>query len=376
MALTIRQGRPGEWQEILDVSHASFGKPDTYFPGGWPHTYPSPRAAEWFIVCEEAGRIVGLINQTPVTVDVGGALLKSVGIGGVCVLKEARGRGIMSAMLTASNNWQRETGTVLGFLGGDRARYRRYGYEIAGQAVDASVPANYLVDVETVPLRRLRLPDARDILRCHRRASMFVRRTEEWQRLLLRRKQYVAWGNRSGPLRAYLAASKAAPQRVAELVGDRRLLIGLLKGYLRRHKLSGASVALVPGYMPHVEVAENAAGTSACVPFQVNIFDLGRFLRETAKPLGDGFRLCGITWPVRVMYTGERASFDLELRRSGALSVAPAKKGRKPDLALDAAEWVRTFFPPPGGPMVGTAHQERLLAAFRLPLAFSAWDSV
>jgi len=376
MALTIRQGRPGEWQEILGVSHAAFDRPDTYFPDGWPHTYPGPHAAGWFVVCEEAGRIIGLINQTPVTMDVGGALLKAAGIGGVCVLKEARGRGIMSAMLTASNHQQKEAGTALGFLDGDRTRYRRHGYEIAGHALNARVPAKYLGDVDPVPLRRLRLADARAILRCHTRASMTVRRTEEWQTLLLRRRQYAAWGNRTGPLKAYLVASKAASDRIVEIVGDRRMLPGLLKGYLRRHTLDGASVALVPGYSPHVELAGKAAGTSAGVPLQINIFDFGRFLRETAKPLGDGFRRFGITRRVRVRHTGEHVSFDLELRRPGALSIAPAKGSRKPDLALDAAEWVRTFFPPPGGPMVRGRHDERLLAALRLPLAFSSWDSV
>ena len=242
MALRVRTGRPDEWQEILDVSHAAFGRDKTFFPHNWPHTYPDKTAAEWFVVCEDAGKIVGTINQTPVTVDVCGVRLKAVGIGGVGVLESARLRGAMSAMLKASNAEQREAGTVLGFLGGERLRYRRYGFELAGRTTTATVRQDQVADAAPVPMRRLRVADAKDILKLYRKAPMFISRDESWQALLLRRRSYVACGNKSGPLRAYLVTPKGMPGSVCELIGDARLLPGLLKSWMKRHVLSASGV--------------------------------------------------------------------------------------------------------------------------------------
>ena len=376
MALHIRQGRPAEWQEILDVSQAAFGAGDTYFPHGWPHTYPNPQAAEWFVVCEEDGKLLGIINQTPVTVDVGGALLKAVGIGGVGVLEEARRRGVMSAMLRASNAQQRAAGTVLGFLGGERIRYRRYGYELAGRSVGATMFPKQLAGAEPVPLRRLHLADANDILRLHRKAPMFVRRTELWQRRLLRRRNFAAWGNKSGPLKAYLVTPKGSPASICELIGGARLLPGLLKAQMKRHKLGHINVHWLPDYAPHFKLGRSAGGLSVSVAQQVGIYDFARFLAQTAGPLGEGFRRFGITGRVRIEHTGEKTGFDLEPARSGPLSITPAKRKRKADLALDAAEWIRTFFPPPGGPMLEQKARPRLVAAFALPLNISSWGAV
>ncbi len=312
MALRVRTGRPDEWQEILDVSHAAFGRDKTFFPHNWPHTYPDKTAAEWFVVCEDAGKIVGTINQTPVTVDVCGVRLKAVGIGGVGVLESAR----------------------------------------------------------------LRVADAKDILKLYRKAPMFISRDESWQALLLRRRSYVACGNKSGPLRAYLVTPKGMPGSVCELIGDARLLPGLLKSWMKRHKLGQVGITFIPGYAPHAALARDAAWLQDSPAEQVGIYDFGRFLTQLANPLGERFRQFAIIGVVRVAHTGEKTAFDLKLKRSGTLSVTPATGNRKPALSLDAAGWVRTFFPPPGGQTPKSQPDARLAAAFALPMNFSGWDSV
>ena len=376
MTLQVRKGRPDEWQEILDVSHATFGRDKTFFPHNWPHTYPDKMAAEWFVVCEEAGKIVGTINQTPMTVNICGVRLKAVGIGGVGVLESARLRGAMSAMLKASNAEQREAGTVLGFLGGERVRYRRHGFELAGQTVTATVHPSQFPDADPAPLRRLRVVDAKDILKLHRKAPMFVWRDEDWQRQLLRRQNFVAWGNKSGPLRAYLVTPMETPGSVCELIGDARLLPGLLKSWMKRHKLANAGSTFIPGYGPHVGLARDAAWLQQTPATQVGIYDFGRFLTQVAGPLGERFRQFGVTDVIRVAHTGEKTAFDLELKRNGSLAVTLATGKRKPRLSFDAAEWIRTFFPPPGGTMLKSKPGARLAAAFALPLNFGVWDSV
>ncbi len=376
MTLQVRQGRPAEWKEILAVSQAAFNVDHTYFPKGWPHTYPDPSAAEWFVVCVDEGKIIGVINQTPVALRIAGVRLKAVGIGGVGVLPEARKRGAMSAMLRASNAWQNQAGTVLGFLGGERIRYRRYGYELAGERVTAMITHKQLADAEPVRMRRLTRKDAAGVLRLYRRSPLWVDRDAVWQERLLRRSGFVAYGNASGLLRAYLVIGKGAPQGVHELVGEARLLPGLLNAHLRRWKLGSIQCAWIPEYAPHVELGRNAGWMSSNAAQQVRVFDFERFLRQMAGPLGAGFRRLGVSGAVRVRHRDEGTSFDLALNRTGVLSVAPAQGKGKPDVAMDAAGWVRTFFPPPGGPMPAPRADARLLAAMALPLNFSAWDSL
>ena len=376
MTLHVRQGSPAEWKEILAASHTAFNVDRTYFPKGWPHTYPDPGAAEWFVVCEDAGRIIGVINQTPVALRIAGVRLKAVGIGGVGVLPDARKHGAMSAMLRASNAWQNHAGTVLGFLGGERIRYRRYGYELAGQRVTAMITHKQLADAKPVRMRRLTRKDAAGVLRLYRRSPLWVGRDVVWQERLLRRSNFVAYGNASGPLRAYLVIGKGAPQGVHELVGEAHLLPGLLKAHLHRWKLGSIQCAWIPEYAPHAELGRNAGWMSSNAAQQVRLFDFGRFLRQMAGPLGAGFRRFRVAGAVRVRHRDEGTCFDLTLDRTGVLSVAPAQGKGRPDLAMDAAGWVRTFFPPPGGPMLPHRADARLLAAMALPLNFSAWDSL
>ena len=132
----------------------------------------------------------------------------------------------------------------------------------------------------------------------------------------------------------------------------------------------------IPDYRPHLELGLDAWWLETRPAEQVAIYDFGRFFEQLAGPLGEGFRRFGITRLVRVRHAGEETAFDLTPGRGGALSVAPARGRREPALALDAAEWVRVFFPPPGGPMLKGDTDPNLLAALALPLTLSGWDSV
>ena len=369
MELVIRKGRAQDWDAILAVAHSAFKTCDGYFPRSWPHTYPG-RCASRFVVCEDAGRIIGVINQTPCVLSVCGQKLKTAGIGSVGVLESERKRGIMSAMLKFSDEWQRRAGTDLGILGGDRLRYRNYGYEFGGAIVASNVGERQLGHVAPVKLRKLTGHDSAAVLRIYRRTPYALARTPLWQKLLIRSDRFTAFGNAGGALRAYFVVE--GKDKVVEMAGATPLLPGMLRSHMLKAQVSGLSCHAVPGYAPHGDMLLSG-NPSATAHVHFRIFDFGAFLEKMAGPLCERLARFGVKRPVRLVETESESGFDL-LARGGRQKLKRAGTGGA-DIALDSASWVRVFFPPPGGPVAGDI-DEVLLRALELPVHISYWDFV
>lgn len=133
MAFALRNERPGDWPSIIEVMHAAFG----HTPDQWAFMYPAlygPMRGKSYphIVAEEDGRLLGSLGIYPDVLRVGRARLRNGGLGAVATIPEARGRGVMSALLTEANRQMVRSGTDVSLLGGDRLRYARYGREPVG----------------------------------------------------------------------------------------------------------------------------------------------------------------------------------------------------------------------------------------------------
>ena len=377
MKLEIRPGRPSEFKALVEATTRAFGKPKDFFTTHYVHAYPGESAAKACVVAFHDGRIAGLINQTPMLLRAGRAALKACGLGGVCASPECRGQGVMSGLLKASREWQRKDGTVLGILWGARERYRRYGFEEAGRRLLVSVAARHLQDARPVPLRPATLADAPALARLARATPVGVCRTTEWQELLLRRTNFQASCNRRGPVKAFLVVEQGNPKTVVELAGDFAAARGMLKTHLRLCRADRVQLMAYPG----TKIGDWAALHSECwantlaYSGHVCIYDLGRLLRATASELASRFRAFGVARAVRVRHRDEGTCYELRPRKTGELDVR-AVRGGNADLSLDSAEWVRTFFPPPAGPLLRTRADPRLLAALGFELLVPYWDRV
>lgn len=383
MALRFRTGNRGEWAQILRVTETAFAAKRSHFTRIYPHAYPGPEAAGRFVVCEEDGRILGAVNRTVYPLRLGSRRVAAVGIGGVCTLPEARGRGVMSGMLRLAEELGRKEGTILGVLWGDRLRYRRYGYEIAGSQSTLALTPRYLAGASAVKLRRLGMEDAAGILRLWRSSPASVDRSLAWQERLLRRSIYRAWGNAEGGLRVYLMALHEHPELLADLGGDPHLAAGAILSYMKGRRLERVEARAVRTDGAWSVLARSAVSVSQGHAGYVAIYDFGRFLEAVAPLLAQRFSAYGARLPVRLIHRGEKRAWDLADRgttlavqalpdtaRNNALAASSAR------LDLDGPAWVRVFFPPPGGPQLDGDPDPRLLSALRLPLRIPPCETV
>ena len=370
----IRLGRPDEYRTILETTGEAFGSGAEFFATEFAHTYPGPASARWCITAWRGGKLVGVINQAPMRLRVGGVKLSTAGIGGVCALPECRGQGIMSRMLLAGREHLRQTGTVLGVLSGKRVRYRRHGFEQCGVRVTADVTEEMLAADRPLAMRKVKPSDAASVARLSRKTSSSVWRTRRWQELLIARPGFQAFCNRGKRLRAYFVFRNRAPGHIVETAGEAGLIRGMLKRYMS--DLDGPLTAsLLPGGAFDRWAAEQGK-TLAGKSTQLCIYDFGRLLTALAGPLAERFRRFGIDRPVTLCHTDEGCGFELRPGASG-LVVSPASGSEKADLALDAPGWARTFFPPPEARVLATPTADpRLTAALAFDLNYPPWDGV
>ena len=100
-------------------------------------------ATDWHMRCNYAlrrnGTLVGIVGLYPITWRIGRATLRIAGVGGVSTEPQSRGTGVMGIMLEHAKSIIREQGYPLSFLGGQRQRYRYFGWERCGTTRTARI---------------------------------------------------------------------------------------------------------------------------------------------------------------------------------------------------------------------------------------------
>ena len=123
-----------DYQAIIDLAEECF--PRDRELGGmvprWGHCFRKDSIQNSLIIKDgdEVVSHVGCIDQS-VMVDSG--TIRVSGISSVSTKPSYRGRGLMTKLLKESTRFMRDQGYVLSDLGGDRVRYRRFGWERAGR---------------------------------------------------------------------------------------------------------------------------------------------------------------------------------------------------------------------------------------------------
>ncbi len=172
-----RHAEVAERSELLDLLNSVFAGAQKHpfdFARSHPYLFHDGRVGDHTIAVED-GRIIGCIGAYPFTMRIGGVEFRTAGIGQVATLPEARGRGVMSAILRSVCAELDGGGYDLAWLGGDRQRYGRFGWAGGGQvmrfefferylppapAEDAVRPLDWAVDFERFRDHVAALPDA------------------------------------------------------------------------------------------------------------------------------------------------------------------------------------------------------------------------
>ena len=92
----------------------------------------------------ENGTPAGLFALQVSEFQIAGMPLRVGWIGTVCVLPEFRGRGHLAHLMEEADRQLRVQGCALAVLGGQRQRYRRFGYELGGTQWQFTVTARNL----------------------------------------------------------------------------------------------------------------------------------------------------------------------------------------------------------------------------------------
>lgn len=134
MSIVIRNVRIEEFEEFIRFIERAFGVYKGFFPRTYPHLYrPTPEACRWAYVAEDEGRIVSHVGLYPMETVTAGVRLRIGGIGAVATAPDARGKGYMSQLLPHVIAEMRRLEYPISWLGGDRQRYGRFGWEMAGE---------------------------------------------------------------------------------------------------------------------------------------------------------------------------------------------------------------------------------------------------
>ncbi len=133
--IEISRGNASQFDEIIDFIDYVFSKASR--PHDFPTMYPAlyRRTDESMyntINLREDGIIKASLLCHPRTLSISGQELKINGIGSVATHPRERRRGFMTSIMNYCIEDMKSQGVHLSVLGGNRARYNHYGYEIGG----------------------------------------------------------------------------------------------------------------------------------------------------------------------------------------------------------------------------------------------------
>ena len=130
MTGVIRNLQVDEYETFIRFVERCFHASPGAFERWYPHIYaPTEAYCSTAYVAERAGEIVSHVGLYPIEVVLNGVTVRIAGIGAVCTAASARGEGHMTRLLYRVIEEMREQGYPLSWLGGDRQRYKAFGWE-------------------------------------------------------------------------------------------------------------------------------------------------------------------------------------------------------------------------------------------------------
>lgn len=170
--IIIQRGEAQDVNEIIDFANFVFSmahRPHD-FADLLPKCYgPGQNHADWHYLLREEEQIQAMLMSMPQVVSAEhrypGVEFLRYGIGTVSVHHRARGKGYMRQLMHQAIADMQEAGAAYSFLGGQRQRYRYYGYEHAGTKLNASLNVRNMT-MTWPSLRDLDLPGDLRLIDC------------------------------------------------------------------------------------------------------------------------------------------------------------------------------------------------------------------
>lgn len=131
MKYEIKKTEAPDYRELLKFEINVFRVPFLHL---MPKLYKDRKyCTENSRVIKSGGKIIGAYSHCPNTVYTTCGSLKAIGIASVAASRKHRNEGLMTAMMLHSEKEAIENGVDIGYLGGLRHRYERFGYIPCGE---------------------------------------------------------------------------------------------------------------------------------------------------------------------------------------------------------------------------------------------------
>ena len=151
-SIQVERARQDEREALIDLFNAAFRHDNPShidFRQLMPDLYrPCNFRGEDHLVIRDHGRPVAGLALLPLQFAVGPNVMDVAGIGQVSTHPNYRARGFMTALMKAAEAEIDRGDYVLGYLGGDRARYARFGFEATIYLWQFQLAAKDLADVD------------------------------------------------------------------------------------------------------------------------------------------------------------------------------------------------------------------------------------
>ena len=382
----ITQLKASDFDEFLPFQNRSFGSPpDRGLDWLVPTMY---RPTTWHMQCNYAirrnGALAAIVGLYPITWHAGARSLRIAGIGGVSTEPALRGAGLMSKMMTHIKQVIRDQGYPLSFLGGQRQRYRYFGWDRCGLSLKARIsPACVKHRFAGAPPVRIQLEPAdesspllSDIKALHDQQARHCDRSAERFGAFL-----CQWGNhpivargRDGKVVGYAILNRDETE-IFELLGtDSDTTFEILRALSVRRGRD--PLTLVVDGLPNelrLAIASFAERLSTADSGNWQVFDWPvtistlMSIRHEERPLASGSVVIGIE--------DETSAFRLTVDRSGP-RCAPTNDD--PDIRADGPAMAQLLFGPwPPTQVMTLSNEASILETWcPLPLAIPKQDEV
>ncbi len=378
----IRRGRPDDVADVVQRCTLSFSDHTPShlpFPQLFPDTIPSDgsRMDQW-LLAEVDGELAAGLQIVPRPMVLGrGVQLRAAGIANVFCYPPFRKRGCMSALMRQAVTEMDEAGYGVALLGGDRLRYGRFGWEVAGNAVRVELDAGMLRESGDPPavteFRRWdhAAADTERMFAAYQELPFRTERAASEFPLVLQRPNNITWVYDRDRCFAYATIRNGCLQ---EYAGDGAGITELVRFFVSRG-LRNAVLPPMPGQGGLDACLIDCAGTFSTVPVGMVRVNNTVATLEAYKPLLHE-RLAG--WTGTLTLAIEPDGETVTLAGNGQQLTIEAAGAVAADITLTRGNMARLLFgpfPPVLGAPDGSRHAA-LARAFPLPLYWHALSHV
>lgn len=367
-----RSAAPADYTRLVAFLDRNF--PATAPFGGMAATHghitgPDPETMANYYLVEQDGRLASVLGVFPLETVVGPRRLTLGGIGAVATDDVFRGRGLMSAQLLHAQSEMARKGFPLSILWGNRARYGRYGWELAGRQEHFTLEAKRLDDIaphiaDAVVDYNGSETHRRTIDQLYRQHPLRQERIGTMTAAVLNRTIAEARLVEEASSPAYIVLDRRSQSpKVLEYGGAAEGFVRLVRDAMARAHASGIEVIAPAGADDRITaLCRREASFRRIAPLGTIRIDA---LAETLAAWRDRIDRCvaglGRVRPVSLSIVG---------REEPAVRLGGEEGGEPIGLSLSEREMVRLVFGPlePGGEISLPGEAQWLEAIFPLPL--------